>query len=122
MLNTATKRGEERHGAFTAVKEVIQECCEAQMFLRWCRDGATEGIDHNTSEAGRGGTQGSAAERKQEPKMSLASEMRALRTQRSREAFGERAAERRSSKAGQTLATRDAWWKSRGAGAEESLS
>jgi hypothetical protein len=54
--------------------------------------------------------------------MSLASEMRALKTQRSREVFGERAAERRSPKAGQTWATKDACWKSRGADAKQSSS
>jgi len=52
--------------------------------------------------SGRGSSKVPAAERKQEPKMSLASEMSALKTQRSREALGERAAERRSPKAGQT--------------------
>jgi hypothetical protein len=54
--------------------------------------------------------------------MSLASEMRALKTQRSREALGERAAERRSPKAGQTWATNGAWLKSRDADAEQSSS
>ena len=54
--------------------------------------------------------------------MSLASEMSALKTQRSREALGERAAERRSPKAGQTWATNGAWRKSRDADAEQSSS
>jgi hypothetical protein len=54
--------------------------------------------------------------------MSLASEMRALKTQRSREAFGERAAERRSPKAGHTWATNKACWRRRGADAEQSSS
>ncbi len=54
--------------------------------------------------------------------MSLASEMRALKTQRSREALEERAAKRRSPKAGQTWATNGACWKSRDADAEQSSS
>jgi hypothetical protein len=49
MLNTAAKRGEERHGAFAAVEEVLQEGGEAQMFLWWYGDGAQESINHDAS-------------------------------------------------------------------------
>jgi hypothetical protein len=49
MLDTASERGEERYGAFAAVKEILQKGGEAQLLLRRDGDGTQEGIDHDTS-------------------------------------------------------------------------